>query len=90
MNENCGLPDLFTDYQIRYLGNPSGLPEILLKIDPWEVSALSLSSCLCNGGTPNGAVRVAKDNISPSRPDRKMSDKSDIIFSADYLSFGVR
>ena len=61
-----------------------------LKIDPWEVSALSLSSCLCNGGTPNGAVRVAKDNISPSRPDRKMSDKSDIIFSADYLSFGVR
>ena len=34
-NENCGLPDLFTDYQIRHLGNPSGLPEILLKIDPW-------------------------------------------------------
>ena len=33
-NENCGLPDLFTDYQIRHLGNPSGLPEILLKIDP--------------------------------------------------------
>ena len=35
-NENCGLPDLFTDYQIRHLGNPSGLPEMLLKIDPWE------------------------------------------------------
>ena len=34
LNENCGLPDLFTDYQIRHLGNPSGLPEILLKIDP--------------------------------------------------------
>ena len=33
-NENCGLPDLFTDYQIRHLGNPSGLPKILLKIDP--------------------------------------------------------
>ena len=29
-NENCGLPDLFTDYQIRHLGNPSGLSEILL------------------------------------------------------------
>ena len=34
LNENCGLPDLFTDYQIRHLGNPSGLPDILLKIDP--------------------------------------------------------
>ena len=34
LNENCGLPDIFTDYQIRHLGNPSGLPEILLKIDP--------------------------------------------------------
>ena len=32
--ENCGLPDLFTDYQILHLGNPFGLPEILLKIDP--------------------------------------------------------
>ena len=29
LNENCGLPNLFTDYQIRHLGNPSGLPEIL-------------------------------------------------------------
>ena len=34
LNENCGLPDFFTDYQIRHLGNPFGLPEILLKIDP--------------------------------------------------------
>ena len=34
LNENCGLPDFFTDYQIRHLGNPSGLPDILLKIDP--------------------------------------------------------
>ena len=34
LNENCGLPIFFTDYQIRHLGNPSGLPEILLKIDP--------------------------------------------------------
>ena len=33
-NENCGLPDFFTDYQIRHLGNPSGLLEIFLKIDP--------------------------------------------------------
>ena len=32
--EKCGLPDFVTDYQIRHLGNPSGLPEILLKIDP--------------------------------------------------------
>ena len=32
--ENCGLPDFVTDYQIRHLGNPFGLPEILLKIDP--------------------------------------------------------
>ena len=37
LNENCGLPDIFTDYQIRHLGNPSGLPEILLKIDPCSV-----------------------------------------------------
>ena len=33
-NENCGLPDFLTDYQIRHLGNPSGLPEMLPKIDP--------------------------------------------------------
>ena len=32
--ENCGFPDFVTDYQIRHLGNPSGLPEILPKIDP--------------------------------------------------------
>ena len=37
LNENCGLPDFFTDYQIRHLGNPSGLPGILLKIDPCQV-----------------------------------------------------
>ena len=36
LNEKYGLPDCFTDYQIRHLGNPSGLPEILLKIDPCE------------------------------------------------------
>ena len=34
LNENCGLPAFFMDYQIRHLGNPSGLPDILLKIDP--------------------------------------------------------
>ena len=39
-NENCGLPDFFTDYQIRHLGNPSGLPGILLKIDPWAIARL--------------------------------------------------
>ena len=39
-NENCGLPDLSTDYQIRHLGNPSGLPEILPKIDPWHLILL--------------------------------------------------
>ena len=33
-NENCGLPDVLTDYQIRHLSNPSGLPEMLPKIDP--------------------------------------------------------
>ena len=33
-----GLPDFVTDYQIRHLGNPSGLPEILPKIDPCSVS----------------------------------------------------
>ena len=38
MNENCGIPDFFTEYQIRHLGNPFGLPDILLKIDPWEVN----------------------------------------------------
>ena len=32
--ENCGLPDFVTDYQIRQLGNPFGIPYILLKIDP--------------------------------------------------------
>ena len=40
LNENCGLQYLFTDYQIRHLGNPSRLPEILLKIDPCIVSLL--------------------------------------------------
>ena len=34
-NENCGLPDFLTNYQIRHLSNPLGLPEILPKIDPW-------------------------------------------------------
>ena len=29
-----GLPDCFTDYQIRHVGNPSGLPESVLKINP--------------------------------------------------------
>ena len=38
LNENYGLPDCFTDYQIRHVGNPSGLPDILLKIDPCESS----------------------------------------------------
>ena len=38
LNENCGLPDIFTDYQIRHLGNPSGLPEILVKIDPCTIT----------------------------------------------------
>ena len=33
--ENCGIPDFCTDYQICHLSNPSGLPEMLLKIDPW-------------------------------------------------------
>ena len=33
-NENCGLPEFFTDYHIHHLGNPSGLPDILPKIDP--------------------------------------------------------
>ena len=27
------------DYQIRHIGNPSGLPEILPKIDPWYISS---------------------------------------------------
>ena len=44
LNENCGLPDIFTDCQIRHLGNPSGLPEILLKIDPWLSMLNSLVS----------------------------------------------
>ena len=35
-NENCGLPAFFTDYQIRHIGNLSGSPEILVKIDPDE------------------------------------------------------
>ena len=34
LNENCGIPDLMTDYQIHHLGNPSGLPENILKIHP--------------------------------------------------------
>ena len=29
-----GYQIFFTDYQFRHLGNPSGLPGILLKIDP--------------------------------------------------------
>ena len=43
LNENCGLPDLFTDYQIRHLGNLSGLPNFLLKIDPWCCVVVCLS-----------------------------------------------
>ena len=38
--ENCGLPDFVTDYQIRHLGNPFGIPYILLKIDPWTPSEM--------------------------------------------------
>ena len=34
--ENCGIPDLVTDYQIHHLGNPSRLPENFLKIHPCD------------------------------------------------------
>ena len=44
LDENCGLPDFFTDYQIRHLGNPSGLPGILLKIDPCYMSRIFLNN----------------------------------------------
>ena len=33
-----GYQIFFTDYEIRHLGNPSGLPEILLKIDPCHLT----------------------------------------------------
>ena len=46
LNENCGLPDIFTDYQIRHLGNPSGLPEILLKIDPCTGSVMIFAAAV--------------------------------------------
>ena len=46
-NENYGLPDFVTDYQIGHLGtNPSGLPEILPKIDPWYPTNWDSSECL--------------------------------------------
>ena len=66
LNENCGLPDIFTDYQIRHLGNPSGLPEILLKIDPcYNIVCMiqnkdrgsgcsANTSMAANEGTPSG------------------------------------
>ena len=44
-NENCGLPDFSTDYQIRHLGNPSGLPDILPKIDPWKGFEFTCKGC---------------------------------------------
>ena len=47
LNENCGLPEYFTDYQIRHLGNPSRLPEILLKIDPCTILLFSLNLSVC-------------------------------------------
>ena len=58
-NENCGLPDLFADYQIRHLGNPSGLPEILLKIDP----------CTYCGGCGRGKPCRQGSHGSPNVPD---------------------
>ena len=57
LNENCGLPDLFTDYQIRHLGNPSGLPGILLKIDPWWVSGKIGRYSTQQASALNGMVR---------------------------------
>ena len=71
LNENCGLPDLFTDYQIRHLGNPSGLPEILLKIDPCHIWSKSTTSeqkitnyfitrtkARCNGRNVGGSQKM--------------------------------
>ena len=49
-NENCGLPDFLTDYQIRHLSNPSGLPEILPKIDPCNGCKCLIGDCIDNFG----------------------------------------
>ena len=41
-----GYQIFFTDYQIRHLGNPFGLPEILLKIDPCHTSKILVTYTL--------------------------------------------
>ena len=65
LNENCGLPDIFTDYQIRHLGNPSGLPEILLKIDPWY----NFFSILCNSLHGMQSIAVIGSKVSLEKVD---------------------
>ena len=65
-NENYeiyGLPDFVTDYQIRHLGNPSGLPEIWPKIDPclvdfiWNDTYTVFPKCKTQGLVWIAAVR---------------------------------
>ena len=61
LNTNCGLPDIFTDYQIRHLGNPSGLPEILLKIDPCKLRKICRKTHALKAAGPDGYLsRVVK------------------------------
>ena len=85
LNENYGLPDCFTDYQIRHLGNPSGLPEILLKIDPayitncrfsslsfnLSVNVLTFSVRLDCQQAPHATVTFASVDASLGRPIRR-------------------
>ena len=49
--ENCGLPDFVTDYQIRHLGNPFGLPKMWLNIDPglYCHAIIKHSTVFCSG-----------------------------------------
>ena len=42
-----GYQIFFTDYQIRHIGNPFGLPEILPKIDPCETMTELARGELC-------------------------------------------
>ena len=90
LNENCGLPDIVTDYQIRHLGNPSGLPEILLKIDPClHIGPGNTSMNYEMGGTILSKTRKEKDLGVTMNANMKVSEQCRLAASKGNQVLGM-
>ena len=84
MTVSCGLPDYFTDYQICHLGNPSGLPEILPKIDPCLLCALVAEDASLNGGPVIQRIRLLDETENPGSTSGLLDD--DLIQYYQFLA----